>query len=127
MNLNFTLTRRKRAVLFYSAIVLLLQTIAPAFHGAMAQSARGYTDIVCTMYGPVEVFVELETESEDRKQSCDECTRCILQANLNAAAVDAEYLPDARFRPAPAAKTAAIDTVANPAFYPSFLSRAPPL
>ena len=127
MDLNFTLTQRKRTVLFYSAIILLLQTIAPAFNGAMAQSARGYIDIVCTMYGPLEVFVELETESEDRNRGCDECTRCILQANLNAAAIDAEYLPDARFRSAPAARTAPIDTVPNPSLYPSFLSRAPPL
>ncbi len=127
MELNFTLTRRKRTVLFYSAVILFLQTIAPAFHGAMAQSRPGYTDIVCTMYGPVEVFVELETESGERSRDCDECTRCILQANLNAAAVDAEYLPDARFRSAPTAITPPLDTVSNPSLYPSFLSRAPPL
>ena len=127
MELNFTLTRRKRTVLFYSAIILFLQSIAPALHAAMAQSAQGFTDIVCTMYGPVEVFVEFETATEEQKRGCDECTRCILQANLNAAAVDAGFLYAAILLPLQAAPAASVDQPPKLTPYGSFLSRAPPL
>ena len=93
----------------------------------MAQSVQGYTDIVCTMYGPVEVFVKLETETgtDEQKRDCDECTRCILQLNLNAGGVAAEFLPVhdfVRHRPRIHRLPLAFQVQI---FYPSFLSRAP--
>jgi hypothetical protein len=60
MRRNFTITRSKRSVLFYTALIFLLQCLAPAFQGAMAKSVNGYTDTLCTMYGSVTVFVSLD-------------------------------------------------------------------
>lgn len=126
MRFEFKLNKPRRKILFYSALVFLLQSLAPAFQGVMAQTVIGYTDTICTMYGPRTVFVALQGEQQQIDPECLECSVCIIQANLNGPAeapvrflearfvVDAERLAELLY-PAP-----------NPEFFPRFSSRAPP-
>ena len=99
MRRNFTITENRKIVLLYCAIIFLLQSIAPAFQGVMAQTVEGYTDTLCSMYGPVTVSVRLDDDKRQPRSDCFECTVCILQARLDAAAgahvsaLDARYLP----------------------------------
>jgi hypothetical protein len=126
MRRNFTITRSKRSVLFYTALIFLLQCLAPAFQGAMAKSVNGYTDTLCTMYGSVTVFVSLD-EGEPREQSnCWECTACIFQANLNAEPVSHELRLESRYRLDRDSAAGPLYRITNPPLYSSFLSRAPP-
>lgn len=126
MRFVFSLNKPKRKILFYSALIFLLQSIAPAFQGVMAQTVVGYTDTICTMYGPKTVFVVLDDEQQQSDPKCWECSVCIIQANLNgqpeppAPLLEARFLEDVGrlaelFYPAP-----------SPKFFPRFLSRAPP-
>ena len=127
MRRNFTITENKKIVLFYSAIIFLLQSIAPAFQGVMAQTAAGYTDTLCTMYGPVTVFVPLDDEKQQTRSDCYECTRCILQANLNAEAVAQLFLLDVRYFSCAGAGAGPLYRVCRASAFAPFLSRAPPV
>ncbi|MCP4387972.1 MAG: hypothetical protein GY802_06735 [Gammaproteobacteria bacterium] len=126
MRLNFRITETKRSVLFYSAIIFLLQCLAPAFQGVMAKSANGYSDTLCTMYGPVTVFVKLEDGEPGDKPNCYECSVCIIQANLNAEPVSHDLQLETRYRLDPNSSSGPLYQIANPPLFPSFLSRAPP-
>jgi len=126
MKLNFRITETRRSVLFYSAIVFLLQCLAPAFQGVMAKSVSGYTDTLCTMYGTVSVFVELEDGEPRDKPECYECSVCIIQANLNAEPVSHVLRLETRYRLDPNNSFGPLYRIANPPLFPSFLSRAPP-
>ena len=127
MRRNFTITENKRVVLFYSALIFLLQSIAPAFQGVMANTMDGYTDTLCTMYGPVTVVVQqLDDEQEQARFNCYDCSVCILQAQLNAQAVMHVWSPDARYVPVTSARAGPLYRVSYPPVYSPFLSRAPP-
>ena len=126
MRRNFALTGHKKIVLFYSALIFLLQSIAPAFQGVIAKTTDGYTDSLCTMYGPVTVFVPLDDEQKPTRSDCFECSVCILQAQLNAAAVAPVLWRDARYIPVNIARSGPLYQVSNPLAYAPFLSRAPP-
>ena len=126
MRRNFTITQNKRIVLFYSAVIFLLQSIAPAFQGVMANSVDGYTDTLCTMYGTVTVFVKLDDEQQQSQTDCYECSVCILQAQLNAEAVAPVLWLDVRYRRVTDVHAGPLYRAsANPVYSP-FLSRAPP-
>ncbi len=126
MRRNFTITDNKRVVLFYSALIFLLQTIAPAFHGVMADTTDGYTDTLCTMHGPVSVFVQLEDEQNQTRLDCHECSVCILQAQLNAEAMALFSWLDARYITVSSARAGPLYRITLPPDYSPFLSRAPP-
>jgi len=126
MRLNFTITQSKRSVLFYTAFLFLLQCLAPAFQGVMAKSVSGYTDTLCTMYGPVSVFVQLEDEQQQDKPQCYECSVCIIQANLNAEPVSHELYFDARYLLDLRNSAGPLYRLASSTQFSSFLSRAPP-
>jgi hypothetical protein len=127
MKMSFTSTRRKRAVLLVSTLFFLLQSIVPAFQGAMARTVDGYTETVCTMYGPKTIFIVLDDKQEKRNSRCPECSVCVLQANLNGVPetctllIDVRYLLDSRGENEP------LYLASNPLFFPRFLSRAPPV
>lgn len=126
MRRNFTITENKRVVLFYSALIFLLQSIAPAFQGVLAKTVDGYTDTLCTMYGPVTVFVKLDDEQNRSRTECFECSVCILQAQLNAEAMAHVLSLDTRYIPVASARAGPLYQVSNPPVYSPFLSRAPP-
>lgn len=126
MRLNFRITETKRSVLFYSVILFLLQCLAPAFQGVMAKSVSGYTDTLCTMYGPVKVFVRLEDGEPRDKPNCYECSVCIIQANLNAEPVAHDLRVESRYRLDSNSVSGPLFRIANAPLFPSFLSRAPP-
>ncbi|MDX1726749.1 MAG: hypothetical protein R3203_02885 [Pseudoalteromonas tetraodonis] len=127
MRMNFVITRRKRTVLFHSMVLFLFQCLAPAFQGVMAKTVAGYTDTLCTMYGPVTVFVTLEDEQVQDNPECYECSVCVIQGNLNGMPVahvlrlEARYLPNAGNAPGPRHE------VSGSPSYTLFLSRAPPV
>jgi hypothetical protein len=127
MKRNFAITERKRNLLFYSMVIFLLQCLAPAFQGVMAKAVTGYTDTLCTMYGPVTVFVKLEDEPVQDSPRCYECSVCVFQASLggqppaHAFRLEARYLPDA------ASATGPLYRVSSLPSYPPSLSRAPPV
>jgi ferredoxin-like protein FixX len=127
MRRNFTITENRKIVLFYSAVIFLLQSIAPAFQGVMAQTVEGYTDTLCTMYGPVTVFVQLDDEKQQTRSDCYECARCTLQAHLNAAAMAHVFSLDARYRSCVGAEVGPLYRVSRPSAFSPFLSRAPPV
>ena len=126
MKRNFTVTDNKRIVLFYSALIFLLQSIAPAFQGAMAKTADGYSDPLCTMYGPVAVDVQLDDEPQKSRRDCYECSVCILQAQLNAEAVAHVLWLQARYIAVISTQVGPLHQVSNSPAYSPFLSRAPP-
>lgn len=126
MSFTFTLNRRKRRVLLASALLFLLQSIAPAFQGVMARSVDGYTDTICTMYGPKVVFVALDDNQEQSKPDCQECSVCILQANLNGQPQPVISLLEARFVEDSGRLAELLYADPRPLFFPPFLSRAPP-
>jgi len=126
MRFSFTLNKSKRKILFYSALLFLLQSIAPAFQGVMAQTVIGYSDTICTMYGPKTVFVVLDDESPQSDPKCWECSVCIIQANLNGQPEPPASLLQARFVEAVGQLGELLYLAPNPEFIPRFLSRAPP-
>ena len=124
--MRFTLNRRKRKVLFASALIFLLQSIAPAFQGVMARSVDGYMDTICTMYGPKIIFVTLDDKQEQNKPECQECTVCIIQANLNGQPQPPVSLLEARFAEDAGQVAELLYPDPGPPFFVRFLSRAPP-
>ena len=113
-------------MLYFAVLVFLLQSVAPAFQGAMARSTAGYTDIVCTMYGPQKVFVPLEGEPGQDPPACHECPLCILQAGTDdeplpsSTAIGTQNHSDTGIPAAPPCPAS------DPLHYSPFLSRAPP-
>jgi len=126
MSFTFTLNRRKRRVLLASALIFLLQSIAPAFQGVMARSVDGYMDTICTMYGPKTIFVALEDGQEQSKPDCQECSVCILQANLNGQPQPVVSLLEARFVEDSGRLAELLYPDPGARFFARFLSRAPP-
>jgi len=124
--MSFTLNRRKRKVLFASALIFLLQSIAPAFQGVMARSIEGYVDTICTMYGPKTIFVARGDNQEQDKPECYECTLCIIQANLNGQPQPPVSLLEARFVEDARQLAELLYPDPGPLFFARFLSRAPP-
>ncbi len=113
-------------MLFYSAVIFLLQSLAPAFQGVMAKLVDGYTDTLCTMYGPVTVFVKIEDDTSKGQPECYECSVCIIQANLNTEPVCHDLQLETRYRLDPNGSPGPLFQIANLPLFPSFLSRAPP-
>ncbi len=131
MRFVFSLNKPKRKILFYSALIFLLQSLAPAFQGVMAQTVNGYkktgyTDTICTMYGPKTVFVVLGDEQPQSDPECWKCSVCIIQANLNGQPEPSAPLLEARFAEDVGQLTELLYLAPNPEFFPRFLSRAPP-
>jgi hypothetical protein len=124
--MSFTLNRRKRKVLLFSALIFLLQSIAPAFQGVMASSVNGYLDTICTMYGPKTVFVKLDDNPQQDRPECRECTVCIIQANLNGQPQPPASLLEARFVADSGQLAELLYPQPEPVFFPRFSSRAPP-
>lgn len=119
--------RKKRAILYTSALLLLLQTIAPAFQGAMASASAGYTDTFCTMYGQITVFVAFEDQQQPEQSECEKCLVCIFQANLNATPEPGPILLESRYLLNESIEREALYLVTTPFRYRPFLSRAPPV
>lgn len=124
--MHFITTKEKHSILRITALVFLLQLIAPAFQAVMAKNVVGYTDTVCTMNGQKTAFVVLKDNQEQSSPKCYECPACIIQANLNGLPeatpllLDARYILDSREYIEP------IYQALSPRLYPHFLSRAPP-
>ena len=127
MLFRFTLNRKKRRVLLASALVFLLQSLAPAIAALQVQPVAGYTDIICTMYGPKTVFVALEQQEPVEMPPCFECATCLLQANLNGAGEAVFSLPAVCFLSLPDSASAAPPRPALDQAFDAFASRAPPL
>jgi len=126
MKLNFAITESRRKLLFYSTLLFLMQSLAPAFQGVMAKSTAGYTDTICTMYGQISVFVRLDQEQQQDSLKCHECSVCIIQANLNAQPVTHDLLLDTRYLPGQNNHSRQPSWFTGPALLLNFLSRAPP-
>ena len=126
MKLNFAITASRRKLLFYSMLLFLLQSLAPAFQGVMAKSTAGYTDTVCTMYGQITVFVRLDQNQQQDRLKCHECSVCIIQANLNAQPVVHDLRLDTRYLPGQNSLSRPLPRFTGPALLLNFLSRAPP-
>ena len=126
MRMSFTLNRRKRKVLFASALIFLLQSITPAFQGVMARSVDGYMDTICTMYGPKTIFVALDDKQEQNEPECQKCTVCIIQANLNGQPQPPISLLEVRFAEDAGQLAELLYPDPGPLFFVRFLSRAPP-
>jgi hypothetical protein len=126
MRFAFSLNKPKRKILFYSALIFLLQSIAPAFQGVMARTVIGYTDTICTMYGPKTIFVVLDDEQSQSDPKCWECSVCVLQANLNGQPEPSTSLIETRFLEDIGQLVELLYTAPDPVFFPRFLSRAPP-
>jgi len=126
MKLNFSITETRRNVLFYSALIFLLQSLAPAFQGVMAKSVAGYTDTLCTMYGQITVFVKLDEGQQQDSPKCHECPVCIIHANLNAQPLAHDLWLDTRYLLDQNSLSRRLSLVAEPALRVNFLSRAPP-
>jgi len=92
----------------------------------MAQTVIGYTDTICTMYGPKTVFVVLEEEQQQSNPKCWECEVCIVQANLNGQPESPAPFLEARFVEDSEQLTGLLPSTLNSDFFPRFLSRAPP-
>jgi len=125
MGMSFTLNTSKRKVLLSSALIFLLQSVAPAFQGVMARSVDGYIDTICTMYGPKTVFVALG-DQEQEEPRCLECSVCIIQAHLNGQAQLPVSLLEARFVEDSGQLAELLYPDPEPHFVRRFLSRAPP-
>ena len=127
MQVSSATTKRKRTILLASALIFLLQSIAPAFQGAMARTVKGYTEIICTMYGQETIFIALKDNQEQSDPNCRECPVCIIQANLNGQLgphtllIDTRYVLDSRGQIEP------LYLALHPLLFPRFLSRAPPV
>jgi len=126
MRLYFIITRKKRRVLFYGALIFILQCLAPALQGVMAKSIPGYFDTLCTMYGPVTVFVKLDAVEQLDDPECYECSGCIIQANLNAQPVAHDLRLEARYLMDQDSPGGPLFRVGDPLQYLNFLTRAPP-
>jgi hypothetical protein len=127
MGMSFTLNTSKRKVLLSSALIFLLQSVAPAFQGVMARSLDGYIDTICTMYGPKTVFVALGDNQEQEEPRCLECSVCIIQAHLNGQAQLPLLLLEARFVEDSGQLAELLYPEPEPLFVRCFLSRAPPV
>jgi len=126
MKLNFAITETRRKLLFYSTLLFLLQSLAPAFQGVMAKSTAGYTDTICTMYGQITVLVKLDQDQQKDSLKCHECSVCIIQANLNAQPVTHDLALDTRYLPGQNSLSQPLSRFTGPALLLNFLSRAPP-
>jgi len=124
--MSFTLNRRKRKVLLVSALIFLLQSVAPAFQGVMARSVDGYTDTICTMYGSETIFFALGEKQEQDNPECQKCSVCIIQANLNGQPQSPGSLTEARFVEDTRRLVELLYPEPEPFFFPHFSSRAPP-
>jgi hypothetical protein len=127
MSLNFAITETKRNVLFYSALIFLLQILAPTFQAVMAKPVAGYTDTLCTMYGQVTVFVKLAADQQPDNSGCHECPVCIIQGNLNAQPVVHDLQHDSCYLSDQSSLSWHRYLVDKPAPLVNFLSRAPPV
>ena len=125
LRFHISASRRNRPVTLI-ALVFLLQSILPAFQGAMAQAAAGYIDVVCTMYGPQEVFIPFDGEPEQETTACYECPVCILQLNPDDGVMCCPPTARGLFQTAVTEPGAALYLASDPLPYPRFLSRAPP-
>ena len=92
----------------------------------MARSVDGYMDTICTMYGSKIIFVALDDKQEQNKPECQECTVCIIQANLNGQPQSPVSLLEARFAEDAGQLAELLYPDPGPLFFVSFLSRAPP-
>jgi len=92
----------------------------------MARSVDGYMDTICTMYGSNTIFVTLDDKQEQNKPECQECTVCIIQANLNGQPQPPISLLEARFVEDAGQLVELLYPDPGPLFFARFLSRAPP-
>ncbi len=126
MLLRFHINRPKRELIPMLVLLFLLQSIAPAFQGVMAQSIAGYTDIVCTMHGTRLVFVPLGEQPRQIPPACDECPACILQLSADDATPPGPTALAERTRHRPDGPAPALQPALESRHCPLFLSRAPP-
>ncbi len=113
-------------MLFYSAVIFLLQSLAPAFQGVMAKPVNGYTDTLCIMRAQETIFVKIEDDQLQDRSACYECPTCIIQANLSAEPVSYDPWLEIRYRAESGIASGLVYRVASLPLFPSFLSRAPP-
>ena len=93
----------------------------------MAKPVVGYTDTLCTMYGPVTVFVKLDEDQQPDNPRCHECSVCIIQVNLNAQPVAHDLQHDGRYLLDQSSLSEHRYLDIKPAPLVNFLSRAPPV
>jgi len=121
-----SIQRNPRLVLL-SALIFLLQSIAPAFQGAMAGTIEGYTETFCTMYGQETVFIPFTDSQEKTDPSCYTCPVCVLQAKAGDSIGPYILLVDTQFILDPGVQIEPLYLAPPPSFYSRFLSRAPPV
>jgi len=109
------------------ALIFLLQSIAPAFQGAMAGTIEGYTETLCTMYGQEAVFIPFTDSQEKTDPSCYKCPVCVLQAKAGDSIGPYVPLVDTQFVLDPGVQIEPLYLAPPPSFYSRFLSRAPPV
>lgn len=127
MNVRLTSIQTKPRLVLLGALIFLLQSVAPAFQGAMAGTVEGYTETFCTMYGQETVFVAFGDSQEKTDPSCYKCPACIFQVNAGNGIESYVALIDARFKLDHRAQIERLYLTPSPSFYSHFLSRAPPL
>ena len=125
MTLRFAITRSRREWLPTLALLMLLQSVIPAFAGIVANPVSGHFDVLCTMNGPQRISVKLD-ESGQPPSACYECPTCILQLGVDDEAVleSSGTVSYRRLLPILASRTPSpvVDSLARI----PYLSRAPP-
>ena len=127
MNLRLISIQTKPTLVLLGILIFLLQSVAPAFQGAMAGTIQGYTATLCTMYGQETVFIAFEDNQEKTDPSCYKCPACINQAKSSpwtgpyTSLIDTRFVLDSRVQIEP------LYLAPSPAYYSCFLSRAPPV
>jgi len=119
MNVSLASIQRNPTLVLLGTLMFLLQSVAPAFQGAMAGTVEGYTETICTMYDQKTVFIAFGDNQEKTDPSCYKCPVCVLQAN--AGHLIGPYVLHSR------AQIESLYLAPSPSFYSRFLSRAPPV
>lgn len=127
MNLRLTSIQTKPTLVLLGTLMFLLQSVAPAFQGAMPGTIQGYTETICTMYGQETVFIAFGDNQEKTDPNCNKCPVCVLQANAGQLIGPYAPLIDTRFVLHSRAQIESLYLAPSPSFYSRFLSRAPPV
>ncbi len=128
MKFHLTKNKKKRTILMLGIFSIVFNSLAPYFQTAVASTANGYSETICSSYGLKTVFISFETEQQQKPSDCFECPPCIVQANAGDwIEADVTFTEPRFVRHQPGqAEPLYWASLSEPHFF-RFLSRAPPL
>ncbi len=119
------MTRSRREWLPSLALLMLLQSVIPAFAGIAANPVAGHFDVLCTMNGPQRIAFTPD-ESRQPPRACHECPTCILQLGADDEVVLASSPVVFHQRLLPLHATRTVNPAVDSPVRVVYLSRAPP-